>query len=400
MIERFISQKALVKQYMDWYKTPKTQKTHFKGNKMKLEDITDRDWAILLGIGYLLKPFAVAMTNLSASKHSTLSSVAPTIYWLNDILKQDTLFNKPSEETPRLNQCPYKHWLYDSYEGTDFFDDVLKLLKKTQEHISNKFANKFEYLLVTEDAKKKGRLAWTTLLNPKEYSEWLNRELWDDRTAIVKSMKEDLKEEVFRTAKSAEMRKRTKGNKSKQINTFIEVNDDFKEEANRPITPERKTLGRTLMAMYSPDWEKQQRRQQTQHETLTAGGTKEKDPWGQLRSTVEQDCAAFFGDLLLDMQLQGEYNKNFDVLDYWRKKKEAGKYYWVCKLARKWLAVPAMSTPSERVWSICGIIDDQRRGRMEGFKLESQAMIHNNYKSLAVDHEEIQKKAIELMDEK
>jgi hypothetical protein len=59
-----------------------------------------------------------------------------------------------------------------------------------------------------------------------------------------------------------------------------------------------------------------------------------------------------------------------------------------------------MSTPSERIWSICGIIDDQRRGHMDTLKLESQAMIHNNYSNLEGDHQKIETRAIQLMDEK
>jgi hypothetical protein len=186
--------------------------------------------------------------------------------------------------------------------------------------LHDKFEVKFDQLLVTEDGKKKGELAWVTLLNPKEYAEWLVHIGWDDRSPIIKALKEDLKEQVFQMAKIAEQMKKVNAQKQKQINTFIEVNDDFKEEANRPITLERKTLGRKLMAMYSPDQAQIASRCKKQHKALTGrGANKEKDPWAQLWSTIDKDCSAFFGDLLLDIQFYGDFAK-FDLLMYWCQK--------------------------------------------------------------------------------
>ena len=50
----------------------------------------------------------------------------------------------------------------------------------------------------------------------------------------------------------------------------------------------------------------------------------------------------------------------------------------VAVVARKWLSVPATSTPSERVFSICGIVNTAKRSRLSGKSIENQVFIHNN----------------------
>jgi hypothetical protein len=106
----------------------------------------------------------------------------------------------------------------------------------------------------------------------------------------------------------------------------------------------------------------------------------------------------YFEDLSTDIHVYGEF-RNFDLLKYWRQKQENSRYIWVRKCAQKWLAVPSMSTPSKRVWSICGIIDDNQRGRLDGSKLEAQAMINNNYHKLTHYHHVIQIQSLKKWDE-
>ena len=50
----------------------------------------------------------------------------------------------------------------------------------------------------------------------------------------------------------------------------------------------------------------------------------------------------------------------------------------VASLAREWLAVPATSTPSERVFSICGLVNQAKRTRMTPATMQSQVMMHMN----------------------
>ena len=70
-----------------------------------------------------------------------------------------------------------------------------------------------------------------------------------------------------------------------------------------------------------------------------------------------------------------------DPLDWWQENKT--KYPHIAVLARKWLSVPATSTPSERVFSICGIVNTAKRSKMNGKSIENQVLIHNNQSVLS-----------------
>jgi len=68
--------------------------------------------------------------------------------------------------------------------------------------------------------------------------------------------------------------------------------------------------------------------------------------------------------------------EELDPLKWWRDKKHL--YPNVAKCARLWLSVPATSTPSERVFSICSVVDTAKRNRLKGKSIENQVFIHNN----------------------
>ena len=70
-----------------------------------------------------------------------------------------------------------------------------------------------------------------------------------------------------------------------------------------------------------------------------------------------------------------------DPLDWWQENKT--KYPHIAVLARKWLSVPATSTPSKRVFSICGIVNTAKRSKMNGKSIENQVLIHNNQSVLS-----------------
>jgi hypothetical protein len=161
---------------MMWYNLPSTQNTHFKSNKTKLEDLSQKDWAILLGLCHIFKPFAVATNELSAEKDSTITAVAPTVNYLAGVLNRKKLWDKPKSDTiPKNKQSEYKHKLYIKHEGTPHFNEVINLLKDMQEHMRIKFVERFGLLIVYRIGIR-SELAWTTLLNPKEWSLWILQE--------------------------------------------------------------------------------------------------------------------------------------------------------------------------------------------------------------------------------
>ena len=68
--------------------------------------------------------------------------------------------------------------------------------------------------------------------------------------------------------------------------------------------------------------------------------------------------------------------KDIDPLIWWKTKRF--NYPNVARVARKWLSVPATSTPSERVFSICGLVDTTKRSNLLGESIEKQVFLHNN----------------------
>jgi hypothetical protein len=168
------------------------------------------------------------------------------------------------------------------------------------------------------------------------------------------------------------------------------------QSTGRPAMTRPKAKHNPLYGMYLPVKEVTLQELSTR-QTTTVASKEEMEL--KLRSTVNVQCSLYFQDLALDPHSYSGFKK-FDLFQYWKNKTLTGKYYWVLKCAQKWLSVPSMSTPSERVWSICGVIDHPKRGRLDGFKLEAQALIHNNYHSLTTHHAKIEARSIELMNEK
>ena len=58
------------------------------------------------------------------------------------------------------------------------------------------------------------------------------------------------------------------------------------------------------------------------------------------------------------------------------------RYPNVAVVAHQWLSVPATSIPSERVFSICGIVNTAKRSSSSGKSVENQVFIHNNKRVL------------------
>ena len=69
-------------------------------------------------------------------------------------------------------------------------------------------------------------------------------------------------------------------------------------------------------------------------------------------------------------------NNYLSLLEWWRV--NGGKFWNVARVARKWLAVPETSTPSERVFSICGLVHTTKRSNLLGLSMEKQVFCYNN----------------------
>jgi hypothetical protein len=76
-------------------------------------------------------------------------------------------------------------------------------------------------------------------------------------------------------------------------------------------------------------------------------------------------------------------------LAWW--KEHRFRFPWIAVAARKWLSVPASSTPSERVFSHCGVALTAKRASMRGDALMNQVLLKNNLKHVNLDLSDIKK---------
>ena len=76
-----------------------------------------------------------------------------------------------------------------------------------------------------------------------------------------------------------------------------------------------------------------------------------------------------------------------DPLMWWNQNK--CQFPKIAVAARKWLCVPASSTPAERVFSHCGVALSTKRASMRGDALMNQVLLKNNLKHVTLTMEDI-----------
>ena len=67
-------------------------------------------------------------------------------------------------------------------------------------------------------------------------------------------------------------------------------------------------------------------------------------------------------------------------LEWWQA--NGGNYQNVDRVARKWFVVPATSTTSQRMFSICVLVDSDKRSNLLGLLIKNQVFLYNNIKKL------------------
>ena len=79
----------------------------------------------------------------------------------------------------------------------------------------------------------------------------------------------------------------------------------------------------------------------------------------------------------LSLYCSAEYiDRKEDPLAWWKGNKS--RFPTLARIAREYLAIPAMSTPSERLFSAAGYISSQRRSRLSGENLNQLVFLNKN----------------------
>lgn len=323
MLIRTIQLMGPINNFLSFYNSAEGKK-EYKGTKMKLKLMTDEKWAIVKGICYLLAPFGKATVALSGEKYSTYVSALPVLRKVKGFISDPHLFNYNEDHMTKT-----KNKYFDLYGTLPFFNKVVVMLEACRVLLVRQFSERFSTLDIS--------ILWTTLLDPRF---GLNSGHWKDDEEKEQAKKLLLCEAELLAAPCLET------SLSQPIVLSIddasnssEEDDDFNFDFSKKKVPSDSI---SVVAQYE------------------LGRAK-------LKVNLVQELKAY----LLEDDCKG------NPLEWWRQ--HCFRFPNIARVARKWLSVTATSTPSERVFSICGLVDSCKRSQMLGESIEAQVFVHNNY---------------------
>ncbi|CAG5047078.1 unnamed protein product [Parnassius apollo] len=88
---------------------------------------------------------------------------------------------------------------------------------------------------------------------------------------------------------------------------------------------------------------------------------------------LDQECWRYLASAVGSTDINNE-----DLLSFWNEKKK--QFPWLSTFARALLCVPATSTPSERVFSVAGMVLSAKRSRLSPQRVNKIIFIHDNYR--------------------
>ena len=145
-------------------------------------------------------------------------------------------------------------------------------------------------------------------------------------------------------------------------NNIIKDNSDRSESSKESADKEDDEFTFNIDAPQKSKTKRNSEKLLTSEQKLT------KEEKEKCRSLVKHEVHAFL--------IETQTSNNMDPLMWWKAKHF--NYPNVARVAQKWLSVLATSTPSERVFSICGLVDTTKRSNLLGESIEKQVFLHNN----------------------
>lgn len=323
MLNRIIRMKSAINDFLSFYNS--AEGAHeYRSNRTKLHRLTDEDWALLEGLCYLLTCFSKATTKLSGENYSTFVSAMPILRRIKEYLCNPLMFKYDDDKI-----SPTKKKFYDLYGSLPFFGHVITKLSACQTVLATEFRARFQSLSI--------EVLWSSLLDPRfgvKSSHWKDQEELD-------TAKQLLTNEVEAIAIAT-----------------MHTNFQLESPNNSPLSNESASVGDDDFEFdfHSPN----------KHRDASVNSDELKK--AQLKVVIMQEVQAYL--------VETEHVQNCNPLEWWRV--SSAKYPNVAACARKWLSVPATSTPSERVFSICGLVSTCKRSRLIGESIEAQVFLHNN----------------------
>lgn len=324
MLNRMIELQELMERFLAFFESSSGRR-EFKGIKTKVSVLNEEKWALIHGLCILLFGFDKVTRLLSGEEYSTFCSAMPLLRQLKAYICDENMFTLDRKSSRKLRR------FHELYGDMDFFSRLIAKLEVCRMLLCQDFKQRFSGLNVD--------LLWTSALDPR-YG--LHSSHWRDETE-KKNVKALLIEEVVTAAKSEQEKHRQEVIISSGSSS--ESNSDD-EDCGFSFGPQKK------------------KRKTEQEEQQSAVPQEDR-----MLSLVTHEVTSYLCEVeTLDVKSE---------LLWW--KLNHIRFPNIARVARKWLGVVATSTPSERVFSICGVVDTAKRSRMTGNSIEKQVFLHNNY---------------------
>lgn len=294
-----------------------------------LKPVSEEEWVFIEGLCLILTPFNDATKKLSADTYPTIAQALPTIRQLQDFLKACCTRNLLSV----TSTCKPISDFFQKYQDEVNMKSVASNLKGCATLLLKNFNKRFSE---TSD-----KLLWVTLLDPRSRQlKHLTRE--EKLLAKVKLLNEvtELSEGIYQNTTTAESQHVNDSNSTSMWGSTYDS----------PI--------------------------QLNPQSMATNDLHEMH-----RTTINNEINSYLGPKHIP--------PNVDPLEWWRSNR--AQYPNLALAARKWLCVPVTSTPSERVFSHCGVALSAKRSRMKGAALMNQVLLKNNLKHVKLTTEHIKK---------
>ena len=283
-------------------------------NHKKLPTIRDEDWALIEGICIILGIFAKATAALGGEKYPTFVYSMPILRKVKMHLSNDDMFSRNSVE----KDVKQFHSMY----GTEiFFPSMVSTLEIIRTGLLREFKKRFSGMTID--------IVWTTILDPR------CRSLKHLTSMEREEAKNLLIEEVLQTFEDKDpLGPASISNDSADVLGFDIFDSPVKEKVSEDSTEDEVVQHRLLV-----------------------------------QSSAKREVENYLDPAIV-------VSPETSSLEWWRENKY--RFPHVAVLARKWLCVTATSTPSERVFSDCGLGLTAKRSRLKGYVLQDQVMIRRN----------------------
>ena len=300
----------------------------------KLPDVTQQDWVLIEGLCVVLQPFKNVTAKLSGSNYPTFAQALPYLRRLKFFLQkaEDRLFTMDTDVQP------IKKFI-ENYCEEEFFHLVLIDLKACCRVLLNKFILRFTGLNTN--------ILWVTFLDPRS-----------------RKMKH-LSENEYERAKNLFV---------KEV-TNLALDDAACSESNNNMSSNTDDDYEEDPFLVGADFDSPNNEDPAPMENNSRGVE-------ECVSAVKREIENYLDPLI-------SVPPKTDPIHWWEENRH--RFPKVAVAARKWLSVPGTSTPSERVFSDCGIALSAKRSTMRGDALMNQILLKNNLRHVLCTVSDVKK---------